>query len=69
MPRKQLSPEQREKNRAASVQRAKAKWRAVALDIDTIKLLKARVDKLAKELGFRPSLSQGLLHLLKNEKI
>ena len=44
--------------------RHKARKRSVVLEAEALDLLKVRQDQLAGELGFTPSLSQVLCHVL-----
>lgn len=65
--RKPLPPEERETRRNASREKAAVKWKNITVEAETLKLLLARIDKLEKELGFRPSISHALSYLLRKK--
>jgi hypothetical protein len=44
---------------------SKAKTKNVTVDADLVELLNVAADRLEEKLGFRPSLSQTLRHLIK----
>ncbi len=41
------------------------KYRNITVDADIIEILRARSEELSQTLGFRPTVSQTLRHLLK----
>lgn len=51
--------------RAAARKVSKAKFKTVGLDADLVGTLNAVCDNLEPELGFRPTLSQAIRHLIK----
>jgi hypothetical protein len=60
-----FTDEQRAEARKAYRDRSKAKNKNITVDEDLVEALNATCDRLALELGFRPTMSQTVRHLIK----
>jgi hypothetical protein len=57
-----------EEDRVVAKQAAKKKFKNVALDADLVDAINTVADTMEPDLGFRPTLSQTVRHLIKTRK-